>query len=134
MTAFQAVKFLHVACVALGGTGFLLRGLLMLADRRPAGSGWLRLAPHVNDTLLLTAGIALAFMSGQYPFVDGWLTAKALAVTIYIVLGSLALKAGRSKAIRLAAWLGGLAVYAYLISVALLKNPYGFLALTWGGG
>ena len=134
MSAYLAVKALHVACVALGGLGFLLRGLVVLSGRPLPSSRWLRLVPHANDTLLLTAGIALAWMSRQYPFVDAWLTAKVLAVTAYVVLGSVALKVGRRKGVRFAAWLGGMAVYGYVISVALLKNPFGFLALTWGGG
>ena len=134
MSAFQAVKVLHVTFVAAGGLGFLLRGLLMLADSPPAKQGWLRLAPHVNDTLLLAAAVALAVMSGQYPFVDGWLTAKVLALAAYVILGSVALKAGRTKGIRLVAWLGALVLYGYVISVALAKDPRGFLALTGGGG
>lgn len=134
MIAYPVLKTLHVACVALAGTGFLLRGLLVLGGRTLPRSGWLRWLPHVNDSLLLAAGIALAFLSGQAPFVDAWLTAKVLAVTVYVILGSAALKAGRGRSVRIAAWLGGLAVFGYMVSVALLKNPYGFFALTWGGG
>ncbi len=52
---------------------------------------WLRIAPHLNDTLLLAAAIALAAMSAQYPFVQGWLTAKLLALLAYIALGRVAL-------------------------------------------
>lgn len=134
MTAFLAVKVIHVACVAIGGLGFLLRGFLLAVDAPSLKQGWPRTVVHVNDTLLLLAAIALAIMTGRYPFVDNWLTAKVLALVAYIILGSVALKAGRTKPIRLAAWLGALALYAYVISVALLKNPLGFLAFTGGGG
>ncbi len=134
MGAYLVVKHLHVACVAISGTGFLWRGLRMLADAPPPTRRWLRVAPHVNDTLLLVAAIALVMLSGQYPFVEGWLTAKVFGLIAYIALGSLALKAGRTKGVRIAAWLAAIMTFAYVVSVALTKNPLGFLALIGGRG
>ena len=57
----------------------------------------MRSCPHVNDTLLLTSGFGLAVMLGQYPCVNGWLTAKLVALIVYIVLGTVALKRGKTK-------------------------------------
>ena len=48
---------------------------------------WIRIAPHVVDALLLASAIALAIITRQYPFVHGWLTAKVLALLVYIGLG-----------------------------------------------
>ena len=126
---YVAIKHLHVVCVVVSIAGFFLRGLLMLADSPILRQKWLRWAPHVNDTLLLTAAIALSVSSAQYPLVEPWLTAKVFGLVAYIVLGSLALKAGRRRGIRLAAWLGALAIFAYVASVALSKNPWGYLAV-----
>ena len=125
---YVAIKHLHVACVIVSITGFFLRGLLMLADSPILRRKWLRWAPHVNDALLLTAAIALSVSSAQYPLVEPWLTAKVFGLVAYIILGSLALKAGRRRGIRLAAWLGALATFAYVASAALTKNAWGFLA------
>ncbi len=134
LDAYLAVKHLHVACVAISGSGFMLRGVRMLAGAPPARRRWLRIAPHVNDTLLLAAAIVLVLLSGQYPFVEGWLTAKVFGLIAYIALGSLALKAGRTKGVRIAAWLAAIMTFAYVVSVALTKNPLGFMALIGGRG
>lgn len=128
MTVYLAVKHLHVACVTLSITGFVLRGVLMLRESALAGRRWVRIAPHVNDTLLLAAALALTVLTGHYPFVDAWLTAKVFGLTAYIALGSLALKAGRTRAIRITAWLAAILVFGYVMSVALTKNPAGLLA------
>ena len=89
---------------------------------------WIRIAPHVNDTVLLTAALFLVLMSGQYPFVDAWLTAKVLGLTAYIILGSLALRVGSTPSVRVVAWLSALVVFGWIVSVALTRQPMGFLA------
>jgi len=132
MSLYLAIKYLHVACVILSGCGFALRGFWMLTD-----SPWLqrrivRIVPHVNDTLLLTAAIALAVMSGQYPFVVPWVTAKVLGLLVYIVLGSIALKRGRTKRMRVLAGFSAMLTFAYIVSVALTRDPHGFLTVWMG--
>lgn len=129
MNAYFAIKYLHVTCVILSGAGFFLRGLLMLNDSPLMKNRWLKIIPHINDTLLLLAALTLAAMIGQYPFVTGWVTAKVFGLIGYIILGSLALKAGRSKRVRLICWVLALLVFAWIISVALTHDPRGFLAL-----
>ena len=120
---------LHVACAMLSIAGFALRGALMLRDSVLLRSRVARVAPHVVDTLLLASAVALAWQSGQYPFAQSWLTAKLLALIAYIVLGTIALKRGRSKNVRTVAfWLALLAVL-YIVSVALTRNPVGFFRL-----
>ena len=124
-----AVKHLHIAFVVLSGTGFFLRGLLMLRHSSPPGSRWVRVLPHINDTLLLAAAIALTVITGQYPFVDAWVTAKVFGVIAYIILGVLALRAGSSRRVRIGCWLAALAVFGWIVSVALTRHPAGFFSL-----
>ncbi len=126
---YLALKALHVACAILSITGFAARGVLMLRDSPLLGKRWLRVVPHVVDTVLLASALWLAALIGQYPFVQGWLTAKALALVAYIVLGSIALKRGRTKSIRAAAFALALVAFLYIVSVALNRNPLGFLLL-----
>jgi uncharacterized membrane protein SirB2 len=126
---YPLIKHLHVACVVLSIGGFLLRGILMLADSPRRHARWLRVVPHVNDALLLAAALALSVLIQHYPFVDAWLTAKVFGLLLYIVLGSVALKAGRTRAVRTAAWFAALAVFGYVASVALTKDVRG--ALLW---
>jgi uncharacterized membrane protein SirB2 len=91
-----------------------------------------RIAPHVVDTLLLASALWLAALIGQYPFVQGWLTAKVLGLVAYIALGTVALKRARSKPVRAAAFALALLAAAYIVSVALTRDPLGFLALASG--
>lgn len=127
MTAYLAVKYLHVTCVAISGSGFLIRGLLMLRDSPLLQRRWMKILPHLNDTALLAAALTLTLLTGQYPFVDAWVTAKVFGLIVYIILGSLALKGFATKPLRLASWLAALAVFGYVISVALSRSPWGLL-------
>ncbi|MFA6310450.1 MAG: SirB2 family protein [Sterolibacterium sp.] len=129
MTYFLAIKSLHIACVVLSGCGFFLRGILMLNDSPILEKRWLKILPHANDTVLLAAALALTLKTGWYPFVDAWITAKVFGLIAYIILGSLALRPGRGKRVRLVSWLAALAVYGYIVSVALLHDPRGAFGL-----
>lgn len=124
---YLAIKHIHVTCVIVSITGFLLRGLLMMVDSPVLQERWLKWVPHANDAVLLTAAIALSVSSAQYPLVEPWLTAKIFGLIAYIVLGSIALKVGRKKQVRVAAWLAALVVIGYVASVALTRDSAGFL-------
>ena len=125
---YLAVKYVHVISVVLSLTGFFLRGIRMMRDSPLLAARWIRVAPHVNDTVLLVAALSLAAMSGQYPFVVGWVTAKVLGVIAYIILGALALRDAGTRRMRIACWLASLAVFGWIVSVALTRQPLGFLA------
>jgi uncharacterized membrane protein SirB2 len=124
---YLLLKQVHVACAVLSIVGFALRGALMMRDSVLLQARLTCVAPHVVDTLLLASAVALSWLSGQYPFAQGWLTAKLLALVLYIVLGTIALKRGRTKrARRVAFWLA-LITALYIVSVALTRDPLGFL-------
>lgn len=124
--SYLAVKHLHILCAALSGSFFLLRGIWMLAGSPLLQRRWVRVAPHLIDTLLLSSALVMVFWSAQYPFVQPWLTAKVLALTLYIILGAIALKRGKSRGARIQAFAAALAVFAYIVSVALSKQPIPF--------
>ena len=119
---YLAIKHLHITFAALSGSFFLLRGLWMLADSPMLQRRWVKVVPHVVDTLLLGSALVLVFWSGQYPFVQAWLTAKVLALIAYIVLGTIALKRGKTKGVRTFALLAALATFAYILAVALTRQ------------
>jgi len=124
---YLALKHLHVTCVVLSGLGFCLRGWWMLRDSPTLQQRLVRVLPHVVDTLLLGSALSMAFLSGQYPFVQGWLTAKLGGLLAYIVLGAMALKRGRTKAVRARYFVLALLAYGYIVSVALSRNPLPWL-------
>ena len=116
-----------MGCAALSIAGFVLRGSWMLADSPMLARRWVRVAPHVVDTVLLASAIALAWMLRAAPFADGWLTAKVFGLIAYIVLGTVALKRGRTRAVRATAFALALLAFAYIVSVAVTKNPFPFI-------
>lgn len=120
---YLLVKQLHMTCAALSGSLFLLRGLWMLMDSPRLRQRWVRVLPHAIDTVLLASAVTLAVWSAQYPVAQGWLTAKVAALLLYIVLGSVALRRGRSRTTRAAAFVAALATFAYIVGVALTRNP-----------
>ncbi len=124
------LKTLHVTCAVLSVSGYFLRGLLMLRDSPLLRNRWMKVAPHVVDTLLLASAIALTVRLGQYPFVHGWLTAKVLALIAYIVLGAVGLRYGRTRNVRVAAWVAALLTFGYIVAVALTRRPLPYPGLT----
>jgi uncharacterized membrane protein SirB2 len=126
---YLTFKMLHLGCVVTSYALFLLRGLWMMFSPEWLHRRWVRIVPHVVDTVLLGSAMAMASMIRQYPFVAGWLTAKLLALLLYIVLGSVALKRGRTTKQRAVAWLAAQAVFFYIVAVALTRSP-----LPWAPG
>ena len=126
---YLAVKYAHVISVVLSLTGFFLRGILMMRDSPLLGARWIRVVPHINDTVLLVAALSLAAMSGQYPFVVGWVTAKVLGVIAYIIRGGLTVRCPITRRMRIVCWFASLAVFGWIVSVALTRQPLGFLAM-----
>ena len=128
--SFLLFKTLHVSCAALSFTLFSLRGIWSFNDSPIMRQRWVEVVPHVVDTLLLANALALAFTIEQYPFVDTWLTAKVFGLILYIMLGSVALTPGRSRIIRISAWLAALTVFIYIVLVAATHNPLLFIRTT----
>jgi uncharacterized membrane protein SirB2 len=120
--SYTLFKHVHVAAATIVVLLFLLRGYWMLAGSPMLDRRWVRIVPHVNDTLLLLAAIGLATFTGLVPFV----IAKIAGLVLYIVLGTIALKRGRTKPIRIAAFVAALAVLAYIFAVAVRKTPLPF--------
>lgn len=129
MIGFYAeIKWIHVAAVLMSGGLFLLRGLVMLAGGEWAKAAPVRYLTYTVDTILLTAALMLMTIVHQYPFVHAWLTVKVLLLVVYIVVGWFALRPERKQLSRLLLWLSGLAIYAFIITVARAHHPLGIFA------
>ena len=125
--AYSLLKSLHLTTIALTLALFVLRGVWMMASSPRLQARWVRIVPHINDSLLLASGISLAVLMQQYPLVHGWLTAKFFALILYIVLGTFALKRGKTRGQRIAAWVAALLVFGYMVAVAIAHDPFPFL-------
>ncbi len=123
MTRFYLLRSLHIFLVASTYTLFVLRGIWSLNNAAIINKRWVGIVPHVVDTLLLGVALVLAYTLQQYPFVDAWLTAKATGLLMYVVLGFVALHRRFNKTIRLFAWLAAQVTFAYIVLVAITRNP-----------
>lgn len=119
---FVALRWLHVVLAIVSVSGFIVRGVWMLVDSPLRETRFVRLAPHAVDTLLLLAGVTLAGMSQQYPFVADWLTAKVLALVAYIGLGLVALRFGPTRPVRAVAFIAAVAAFGYMLAVAFTRS------------
>lgn len=122
------LKYVHITCVVLSGIGFFIRGVWMIRESPRLHEKWVRVLPHIVDTTLLVSAVLLTLQIRQYPFVHGWLTAKVLGLPGYIVLGAIGLKYGRTRKIRIGAWLAAMALFLYIVLVALARQALPFVA------
>ncbi|MCU7843088.1 MAG: SirB2 family protein [Candidatus Thiodiazotropha sp. (ex Monitilora ramsayi)] len=124
MTPFYPIlKIIHVTTVVITGSLFTLRFVWMSQGTLQQRGRWVDTVPHVNDTLLFVSGLMIASIIGQLPLQASWLTAKLFILLAYIVLGSIALKRGKSTQIRLWSGYAAIACYLLIISIALTRNP-----------
>lgn len=122
--SYLLIKHAHLGFVLLSLGLFVFRLALSVGESAFLQRRWLRILPHVNDTLLLLCGLWLASQIGQYPFVNSpWLTAKLSALLLYIALGTLAIKRAPSPLLRLLCGLLALLVFGYMVAVAITKSP-----------
>ncbi len=121
------LKDIHVTTALISFTLFFIRGLWVMKGSAMMQKKWVKIVPHVNDTVLLGTAIALTISVGQYPFVDAWVTAKLLGLVAYICLGVEVFRIAKTEIGRMLAWLGGLLVFLFTVSVAVTKSPVGFL-------
>jgi len=125
---YPELKQAHVSLVGASGALFALRGAAVLAGaawamRRP----W-RLLSYVIDTLLLCAGVTLWTLLHLDPVQSSWLGVKLALLVLYILLGSLALKRGRTPAVRRASFAAALVTFLFMVTVAVKHHPLGLLA------
>ena len=118
------IKSIHILTVILSISGFVLRGLWLIKDSPMLSQRWVKITPHINDTLLLATGITLAINIQQYPFVHGWLTEKIIALLIYIGLGMMTIRHGRSKQQRIITWLAAIIVFSCMVFIARTRQGF----------
>ena len=121
--SYILLKHLHLTCVALTFILFSLRGFWMLSESALLQKKWVKITPHIIDTLLLGSAISLAITLQTSPFEHTWLLAKIVGLLVYIVLGTVALKRGKTKPIRMTAFVLALLTFGYIVKVALTKSP-----------
>ncbi len=116
-------KHLHLTAVVLSILLFVIRFIWSQFDASILQKKWVKVVPHIIDTVLLASAIWLCVILSQYPFVQSWLTFKVLGVIAYILLGLVALKWASTAAGRWLGFFGALAVLMATAMVAVTKQP-----------
>ena len=117
---FEWVKPLHVACALVSVTFFVVRAIWMLQGAALLNATWVRVAPHVVDTVLFLSGLYLATL-WAWPT---WVTVKLVGVVAYIVLGSLALRRAPSARGRQISLVGALIAVSFVFMVAVIGRVF----------
>ncbi len=126
---YQTLKIIHVGAAILTISGFMLRGMWMISGSPNLGRPLVRIAPHVIDTIFLLSGIALILTLRLPVLTQPWLLTKFAALVVYILLGTIALRRGKTVRVRVTAFLLALATFAYIVGVALSKSLLSWLAI-----
>ena len=129
MDALLVTKTLHVACAYCTGIGFVLRAILAINNSALLRQRWVRVAPHLIDTVLLASGIILVVTWFGFSATQPWLGAKIAALLAYIGFGLLLLRFGTSSRRQWVGLIGGVVTYLYIVGVAHTKSLTSLLAI-----
>lgn len=126
MNSYLLVKHLHLTAVALSGLFFVVRGFWLLQSAPQLQAKWVKISPHIIDTVLLLSGIALLVLGQQFP---AWVHVKMTLLIVYIALGVMAFKKAKTSQQKSAFLTAGVLVYMFIITIAITKSPLGVFSL-----
>lgn len=126
-TWYPWLKAVHVTAAIISLSGFLWRWVLLMRGSNRMANRWMRVWPHVNDTVLLASAIGLASLAGVAPWRDAWLGAKVVGLLLYIGLGMIALRHARSASQRRWAGVAAVGTFGFIVAAAWWKSPLGWL-------
>ena len=121
--SYALLKMIHVSSVILSYSLFFLRGIWLIRDSASLRQRWVKVLPHVIDTVLLTSAVLLAMTIQQNPLQNSWLTAKVAGLLLYIGLGMVAMRFGKNRQVKITAWVAAQCVFVYIVLAAITKSP-----------
>lgn len=122
----EIFRHIHMTCAVISIVGFISRGIGMMLESAWLQNKAVRILPHIVDTILLLSAIGMLSIYGFSLATQGWLIAKIIGLIAYIIIGTIALKRGKTKTIRVVAFFVAIIVFAYIITTAHSKTPWMF--------
>ncbi|MEM7097421.1 MAG: SirB2 family protein [Pseudomonadota bacterium] len=113
------IEVLHISFAFLTATGFIIRAGWTYVAPDLLEEKWVRVAPHIVDTLLLLCGVTLALNLPGGIF-QTWLIAKMIGLLGYIGFGVMCLRGSGAR--RTVGLVGALVCLTYIFSVAITKS------------
>ncbi len=123
---YSLLKHLHITAAYASLAFFILRAIWSIRENRLLKLSWVKITPHLLDTLLLTLGVTLAVLMSLWPL-PNWLSAKLVGLVIYILLGTVAIKRGSTPRVRLIAAFLAVLVFIYMLGAAHHHHPGSWL-------
>tara|TARA_A200000113_G_C8663219_1_gene289860 strand:+ start:231 stop:602 length:372 start_codon:yes stop_codon:yes gene_type:complete len=120
---YMMAKHLHLTAVGLSILFFIFRFIWSQLDANALSKKWVKILPHIIDTVLLGSAVWLCIILSQYPFVNAWLTFKLIGVILYIVFGLFALKKAKTTLSKWAFFIAAIGVLMATAMVAVTKQP-----------
>ncbi|WP_223669809.1 SirB2 family protein [Kangiella shandongensis] len=114
-----AFKHIHMTLAFITIIGFLVRSVWLFKQSPMLNKKWVKITPHVIDTLLLTSGIVL-LATWYGGVVTSWLAIKLVMIVLYIVFGIVAFKT-QSAAIRGTSFTLAIISFATILYLARIK-------------
>lgn len=122
---YLPIKHLHMTAAGLSLLLFVIRAYWSVTSSPILQHKLVRTLPHVVDTILLLCGVTLATMLGAAAN-QPWLLLKIVLLIAYIMVGSFAIKRGRTPTSRGIAALIAIAIFVYIIGIAVTRS-----SLSW---
>ncbi|MBC3875217.1 SirB2 family protein [Undibacterium flavidum] len=121
------LKHLHLTCITLSICLFTLRFYWRKQNPLMLQKKWVKILPHGIDSLLLASAISMAWIASINPLEQPWLAAKIIALFAYIMAGTFALKRAQTARAQNISFALALMCFAYIIAVAISKQPFPFM-------
>jgi len=126
---YLTLKTIHMCCALISFTGFLFRSYLMLIDSKWLNHKLILVTPHLVDTVFLLSGFSMAFVLNIGLFAQGWLTMKIFLLMFYLLFVGIALSRGKTKSVRIIAFLLAVFTFVYIVGIAVNKTAISWFAL-----
>ncbi len=120
-------KHIHMTLAVLSISLFTLRFIWTFINSPKLQAKWVKITPHIIDTLLLVIGVVMAVQYSINPIEQLWLGEKLLAVVAYIFTGYFTLKLARNKPMQLIGYLGAIGWVMLIVRLAMSREPLFFV-------
>lgn len=124
---YLLIKHIHVTAAALSILFFIIRAYWSVTENSLLKKKVVKIAPHIIDTVLLVAAIMLSMLLGPAAS-QPWVLTKIILLVAYIGVGTVAIKRGRTPGTRAVAAVIAVAIFVYIVGVALNRSPASWFA------
>ncbi len=124
---YFAIKHLHMTAAGLSILFFVIRAYWSVTGSALLQKRTVKIVPHIIDTVLLACGVALSIMLGAAGM-QPWVLTKIILLIAYIGVGTIAIKRGKTARTRGIAAVIAIAIFAYIVGVAINHSPASWFA------